>query len=92
MVRPHRLVSDFSVLVDDVDHVRHRAVTTVHAAIEVVHEHWILDPILLSTISRGLEFLLPASMRCVMFSRVRLTNVNGEKLQALIPIASVEFV
>jgi len=92
MVRPHGLVSDLSVLVDDVDHVGHRAVKAVHGAVKVVHEHRVLDPILLSTIPRELELLLPGSVETVMFAWVWLADVDGEKLKTLISIVSVEFV
>jgi len=92
VVRPHGLVSDFSVPVDNVDHIGHCAVTTMHAALKVVHEHRVLDTILLSAIPRELEFLRPGSVRAIMFARVRLAHVNGEKLKTLISIASVEFV
>jgi len=92
MVGPHGLVSDPAGLVDDVDHVWHRAVTAVYCALEIVHQDRHFDPIFFSTITCESEFLLPAPMRAVMFARVGLAHVDREKLKALIPVAPVKFV
>lgn len=92
MVRPHRLVSDGSVLIDDVDHVRHGAVAAVHGPFQVVHEHRVFYPVLLSTLAGEFKFLIPAPVGAVMFARVRFANINGKELKILIPVAPVQFV
>lgn len=92
MIRPHRLVRDFSVLVDNINHVRHRPVGTMHGTTEIVHKQFGLNPILFPTILRELELLLPALVRAIIFAWVGFTNVYCQKLKPFVAIAYLELV
>lgn len=64
----------------------------MHCPFEVVNQYRRLNTILLSTVLRKINFLLPAPVRTVMFSGVGLADINGKKLKTLLSIAAVEFV
>ena len=64
----------------------------MHSALKIVYQYRCLNSVLLSAISRELQFLVKIAVGPIMFTRVWFTNINREKLKSLIAIAPVQFV
>ncbi len=79
-----------TVSVDNVDHIRQRAVATVHGTIEIVHQQRVLNAVLLSAIFGELQLLFPRCVRRIVFSRMRFSHINRQELESAVLILFVK--
>ena len=92
VIGPHRFVGDSTVSVDNVDHVRKRAIPTMHGAIEIVHQQLVLNAVLLPAIFGELQLLFPRCMRRIVFPRVGLSYINRQELESTLLIIFVKLI